>query len=226
MNTPALIYCAGGNSRFAEIAIAAGYKYGARLPSTVYGTLFFADQDYKTPNRTAYMQALAKHRPSVATVVDWQRDDQLPEVLSWCEEAAQYVECVLIVPKVQGGIDQIPRRIGGKEIVLAFSVPTRYGGTELPIWEFAGWPLHLLGGSPQAQMHYYWHLSTIADVVSADGNMANKMAHYCRFRRSQTGPKDHWVQLAEVGDGGWGTDANLEAFRRSCTNIMAAWRSL
>jgi len=224
---PDLIYCAGGNARFAEIAIAAGFRYGAQVPNyKIYADLWFADQNWKQPDRAAYMAALAQHRPHMATVLDWERGGQLDEVLSWAEEAAQYCERVLIIPKVHSGIDRLPRQLGGKEIVLAFSIPTKYGGTEVPIWEFSGWPIHLLGGSPQAQMHYARHLNAIADVVSADGNMANKMAHFCRFWRAKPGRKGHWVQLAEVGDANFGKDSNREAFRRSCENIMAAWRNL
>jgi hypothetical protein len=34
------------------------------------------------------------------------------------------------------------------------------------------------------------------------------------------------MQLAEVGEGDWGKDANQEAFRRSCENIKEAWSRL
>jgi len=220
-----LVYCAGGNPLFAEIAIGYGFRYGAQLPNyKIYGDLWFADQDWKHPDRPSYIAALARYKPYMATVLDWEYDQQITEVLEWAEEAAQYVERVLIIPKVIGGIDRLPRVIGGKTVVLAFSVPTTHGGTQVPIWEFAGWPIHLLGGSPQAQMHYASHLNALAEVVSTDGNMANKMAHFCRFWRAKPGPKGHWVQLAEVGNANWGKGANAEAFRRSCENIAAAWR--
>lgn len=222
-NVPELIYCAGGHHAFASIAKAAGFTLGAQLPCNVPFSIGFADQDWKKPNRSAYMQALAEHRPRMATVLDWERDEQLPEVLSWAEEAAQYCERVLIIPKVIGGIDQLPRRVGGADVVLAFSVPSTYGGTPLPLWEFTGWPVHLLGGAPQVQMRYALHLNSLAEVVSTDGNMANKMAHYCRFWRAQPSKKGFWVQLSEVGITDFGKDANAEAFRRSCTNIIEAW---
>lgn len=221
-----LIYCAGKNRAFEAIALAAGYTLGAQLPCTIYHPIGFADQDWKRPDRAAYMAALALHRPRMVTVLDWEREDQLGEVLSWAEEAAQFAERVLIIPKVIGGIDRLPRQIAGKPIVLAFSVPTKFGGTQLPLWEFAGWPIHLLGGSPHAQMRYAAHLNSLADVVSADGNMANKMAHFCRFWSPKPGNKGHFVQLAEVGAGDWGKGANAEAFRRSCVNIRTAWAAM
>lgn len=219
MATPALIFCAGGNKRYAEIAIEAGYKYGAQLPNTVYFPPYFADQDWKKPNRAAYMQELAKHKPFMASVLDWEKEDQLPEVLSWAEEAAQYVRVVMLIPKVQGGIKRLPWMIGGAEVRLGYSVPTKYGGTELFLSEFEGRPVHLLGGSPQKQMD----LTNYLNVVSVDGNMQCKMAQACRFWRKRKGVKGHWLTLSEVGDGNWGKDSNYEAFKRSCENIIAAW---
>ncbi len=228
------IYCADGNRRFAEIAIEAGFKYGAQLPNTVYFRPWFADQDWRNPNREAYMAALVEHQPTIATVLDWEHREQLPEVLDWAEEAAQYVEYILIVPKVIGGIPDIPRRIGGRDVVLAYSTPTKYAGTELPIWEFAGWPVHLLGGSPQAQMQLWRYLSNIADVVSVDGNYICKMA--TKFNQfwvpgvARYASNRWWPALREANDGKlWNDgagDAPYEAFRRSCENIVEAWKCL
>ncbi len=225
-----MIYCAGGNRRLAEIALAAGFRYGARLPDTVYFPLTLADQDYKRPNRAAYMAALETHRPQMATVVDWERDEDLPMVLDWAEEAAQYTERVVLVPKVLGGIDRLPRRIAGRDVVLGYSVPTRYGGTSVPSWEWRGWPVHLLGGSPHAQMHVYGHLAAISDVVSVDGNMAQKMAtRWCRFWRpgdARYASNRWWPTLVEADGKRWPQDGPYEAFGRSCANIMAAWERL
>jgi hypothetical protein len=231
MEAPTLIYCGGGNRRFYDIARAAGFEYGARLPDTVYGPLFFADQDFHNPEREKYMRALSEHRPTMATVLDWVQDEQLDEVLDWAEEAAQFVsELIMVVPKVMGGVGRLPRRIGGKTVVLGYSVPTRYGGTGLPAWEFAGWPVHLLGGSPHKQMELWRYLANIARVVSVDGNMTNLMAtRYCQFWAPGTAcyARDRWwPTLAEADGELWGQDAPYEAFRRSCKNIIAAWQRI
>lgn len=221
MPMPILIYCAGKNRRFDTVAYAAGYALGACLPATIYHPLYFADQDWKRPDRARYMAALAQHRPAMATVLDLERPEQHDEVLGWAEDAAVYVRQVLVIPKYSGAIDALPRSIGGADVILAYSVPTAYSGTEVPIWEFSGWPVHLLGGSPHAQMC----LTRYLDVVSADGNMANKMAHRGRFWSAEKGPKGHWRNLHEIGID-LPIDNNQEAFRRSCSNIMAAWRTL
>ena len=211
-----IIYCANGNQRFAQIAIDAGFRYGAQLPGTVYRAPWFADQDWKKPNREQYMAALAQHRPHMASVLDWERQEQLPEVLAWAEDAAQYVEVVMLIPKVQCGIPQLPRAIGGKPVRLGYSVPTKFGGSQLPAWEFAGWPVHLLGGSPHKQMA----LTQYFNVRSADGNLHQLMAvRFCEFWKN-----GKWLELNEHGEH-YENDAPYEAFRRSCENIMAAWRT-
>lgn len=224
-----LIFCAGKNPTFAAIAIAAGFRYGAQLPCATYGPVWFADQNWKRPDRTRYMQALAAERPHMATVLDWERPEQLPEVLGWAEDAASLVERVLIIPKLaswSNPLDRLPRRIGHAQVVAAYSVPTRHGGTDLPIRSFAGWPVHLLGGSPHEQMRLARVFAAHgAMVVSVDGNMHMRQANLLgAFWRAEKGRKGHWVQLSEVGDGDFGRDSNVEAFRRSCHNIMDAWR--
>ena len=166
----------------------------------------------------------------------------------WAEEAAQYAESVVIIPKVSGVIDRLPRRIGKARIVLGYSVPTRYGGTNVPLWEFNGWPIHLLGGSPEMQFALYalfsgtppptWlprkaarfyernrmFMAPGADVVSMDGNMASKLAtQRASFWRREPGVKGHWVNLREVGPG-VEHDAPYAAFELSMQNIAAEWR--
>ena len=148
MGIPQLIWCADGNKSHSDLAVASGWFYGARLPAKGLADhpLHFADQNWKEPDRAAYMKAIAQHRPIMATVLDWEREEQWPEVLDWAEEAAQHVvESILIIPKVPGMLGQIPRTIGGKPVRLAYSVPTTYGGSPVPLWEFAGWSVHLLG---------------------------------------------------------------------------------
>jgi hypothetical protein len=218
-NTPQpieVIYCANGNKRFAQIAIDAGFEYGAQLPGTVYHPIMFADQNWKNPNRERYMIALAKHQPRMATVLDLETSEQLGEVLAWAEEAAQHViETVIIIPKAFGIIEQLPRTIGGRQVRLGYSVPTRYGGTELPVWEFASWPVHLLGGSPHAQMK----MTNYMDVRSADGNYAQLMAS----RHNEFWRNGKWHELQDF-IGKVNVDAPYLAFAESCRNIMAAWR--
>jgi hypothetical protein len=215
MDMPTLIMCAGGNRRFAEAAIANGWQYGSRLPGypTTSIPIYFADQDWRKPARGRYIAALEQHRPRVATVLDLERASQFDEVMAWANDAAHIVPIVVVIPKVFGIIDRIPERIGTADVVLGYSVPTIHGGTPVPIWEFGRRPVHLLGGSPKKQMELAMYLN----VVSADGNMASKMATgYCKFWY-----RGRWEQLT-----GYGQDAPYAAFELSMKNIMEAWKCL
>jgi len=209
-----LIYCASGNKKFAEIAINAGFKYGSQLPFTVYYSPYFVDQNWKSPNRQSYFEAVAKHKPHMATVLDWERMAQLPEILSWAEEAASHVEVVVVIPKVQRGIDFIPHVIGGKPVRLGYSVPTSYGGTPLPYSDFIGRDVHLLGGSPEKQLR----LTKYLNVKSVDCNYHMGMA--TKFNKFWHGGK--WVRVETVA-GFVAKDAPYRAFELSCQNMIHAW---
>ena len=185
--------------------------------------LYFADQDWKRPDRARYMGLLAKHRPVLATVLDWEQPEQLPEVMSWALEAAQHIsEAVLIVAKVPGGVGDLPETIGGKEVRIAYSVPTSYGGSPLGLWELRGRSVHLLGGSPQKQVDVWRYLREICEVRSVDGNMAKKMAtSRCCYWTDIKSYRGHWLTLR----GFYGNGPN-ECVKRSCEAIVAFWRSL
>lgn len=218
-----MIWCADGNADHSRAALAAGWLYGVRLPARGMLTdvpLAFADQDFKRPDRGAYFFALSAYRPALATVLDWETPEQLPEVLSWGEEAAACVtEAVLIVPKVSGMIDRIPRRIGGKDVWLAYSVPTSYGGSPIFLEELRGRPVHLLGGSPHRQYETWRYLKGICDVRSMDGNAAKKAGtSRCLYWQRERAEKGHWRALD-----GFDGNGPTECVRRTCANVAAAW---
>ncbi len=169
------------------------------------------------------MDCLAQHRPSLATVLDWEEPEQLAEVLSWADEAARYVtEAVLVIPKVPGLVGEIPRIVGGKPVWLAYSVPTSYGGSPLGLWEYAGWPVHLLGGSPQKQREVWSYLRGICDVRSLDGNMAKKQAvSRCLYWTRDTTEKGHWQNISRAVT----MDAPDECLRRTLVNVHEAWQA-
>ena len=222
-----LIYCAGGNKRFADIAVRHGFTYGAQLPATVYHPVQFADQDWKQPDRAKYMAALKEHRPRMATVLDLEHEDQLEEVLSWADEAARYVETVIIIPKAFGIISKLPTTIRGKAIRLGYSVPTKFGATSVPVWEFGAWSVHLLGGSPQRQ----YTLREYLNVQSADGNYSQKQAvQRCQFFapvKISSGANGNFPQIGEVAVSAreWTEDVPYLCFNLSCINIKNLWRN-
>lgn len=219
-----LIFSGAHQSRFAAIALAAGFRYGAQLPNTVHAPPFFVDQDWRAPRREQYIDAVKTHRPALATVLDWEREEQLPEVLGWAEAIAAYVtDAVIIIPKVAGSVSRLPRVIGGRAVRLGYSVPTKFGGTEVPAWEFAGWPVHLLGGQPHTQLR----LSHYLDVRSVDGNYARlKAVKYCEYWANRTGPAGSrlWSRVPQP-DGPIPRDVPYIAFTMSCHNIIRAWQT-
>lgn len=242
-----IIYCAHPHERLYKAAQERGFLLGCQLPSTALRkhnkfSIHFADQDWKAwkkakeadkkdggnrivEHRSRYMDELKLFRPKVATVLDLEFPEQFEEVVSWAEEASQYVETVIIIPKYAGAISQIEsrfpdRKINGASIRLGYSVPTSFGGTKVHKSEFGDWPIHLLGGSPEKQMK----LSKIMNVVSVDSNMILKFANRCMVWvskdlmgcRASTVPLKSLIEFQADG-------AYFRAFELSATNVMAAW---
>lgn len=181
------------------------------------------------------MTALKEHKPALATVLDLEHIEQLEQVLDWAHEAAQHVsESVIIIPKVRGIIRKLPREICDKQVRLGYSVPTRFAGTTVPLTEFIGWPVHLLGGSPTAQMKLAGVGESSArlfdapalDVQSADGNYAQAMAlrhgNWYAPTRPAWSSNGEWPRMDDRYS--INEDMPYAAFRLSCINIQAAWR--
>lgn len=229
MAIPTLIYCAGGNRRYAEIALRYGFRYGAQLPDTCYYPPYFADQDFHRPNYTGYVAALKRHRPPLASVLDWMDARRLDEIIDLrATEIARYTDEVMIIPKVVGGMVDLNRKlptrtIGGKPVRLGYSVPTSHGKTDIDPAEFGDWPVHLLGGSPHDQLRYAPRMH----VVSADGNYSQKLAKLGAFFSPVriAGMRNQWYpQLQEMGLTHITTEVNHHAFTLSCINTLGLWK--
>jgi hypothetical protein len=215
-----VIYCAD-NEKYGRWA--KDYIYvGTQLPNKVYfDDLRFGDQDWKHPNRDAYLSMLRQYKPHIATVLDWERWDQRDEVLGWAEDAAAYSDVVVIIPKCGGSIAYLNekgiRTINGKQVRLGYSVPTSHGGTELFIGEFVGWPIHALGGSPKRQLE----LARYLNVASADGNYIHHKVKHGQFYNG-----NRWLQLREAGYNFEGQEIPEAVFRLSLPNYLRAFAAL
>jgi len=215
-----LIYCAGGNPRLSQIASEEGWLLGFRSDKTLGGyTASFVDIDYKQPDFARHLAVVARHQPKYAVVPDLSEAgvtmEDIDRAISQASQLAQYCEIPLIVPKLSGQLTLLPT-----SIAVGYSVPSRYGGASYPLWELAGRRVHLLGGSPRKQFQVYLHLSGIAEVMSADGNYAQKQA--VRYAEYWTGKK--WTEHEDTLQGK--VDLYLECFRRSCRNIRAYWQQI
>jgi hypothetical protein len=220
-----LIYCGGGNKRFAQIALAHGFLYGSRSDDTPCFPVDFVDLDYQAgrqawPNHRAFVR---EHRPQYAVAPDLMDVNDFSDIMREAEKLSQWAEHVIVVPKVHHSVQLI-----AEEYVIGYSVPTSYGGTELWVGEFVGRRVHLLGGSPTQQARIWQYLSS--HVVSVDGNVSMKLAtRFCQYfdpsRSVQNANNKWWPTIKEADGQRWPHEgAPYEAFRRSCQNLMRFWQ--
>jgi hypothetical protein len=102
-------------------------------------------------------------------------------VLDEAHALRQFADHVVIVPKAcqlaEGLSERIPRCF-----TLGYSVPSRYGGTPIPVSSFEGRAVHLLGGRPDLQRR----LAERLPVVSMDGNRFTLDARYGDYFDGET----------------------------------------
>jgi hypothetical protein len=223
-NTPHLdlIYCAGDNARLTEIAAQAGLLIGIRSGRSAHGyAVRFVDVEYQRPNFEKHLRAVARHRPKYATVPDLSESEvstqDVARALKQYEQLSDVCAIPLIVPKLPEQLALLPQ-----DVAVGYSIPTTYGGVSqrMKPWHFEGRRIHLLGGSPHAQIALYQQLSLCAEVTSADGNMAQLMAtQYARYW-----DQGHWV--AHPARGTHTPDLYLDCWRWSCAAIRRAWGHL
>ncbi len=144
---------ASHSKKVQNIAINQGWIPSARYTNLrdikTYKKIGFIDIDFKNYSFERHLEAVEKHRPHLTVARDIFNLDELSAILEEAEQLNKYADKVIIVPKdirFAGKIeDLIP-----KHFILGYSVPTKYGGTELDPYEFKR-PTHLLGGRPDVQ---------------------------------------------------------------------------
>jgi len=201
-----------------ELATSLGWYAGVRSGTVIYDAarpLYLLDIDYKAPDWTAHLAIARAEHPALAAIPDVMAVPDLPATLAMAEEMASHTDALLIIPKCRI-IHSLPRGIGGKPVVLGYSVPTGYGGTPLPVWEFRDWPVHLLGGTPRKQLD----LARFMTVVSADGNMAQMLAH----RGLAYDERGHPQLMARWEPKPSAPGMPARALERSLINIAALWQ--
>ncbi len=214
-----LIYCAGSNPVLAKVAQEEQWLLGVRSDRKDYGfPISFVDIEYRQPDWSAHLARVKVLRPWAAIVPDLsdQVVDQqdVARAVKQSEQLQRFCRFAFIVPKLPGQIALIPR-----EFPLAYSVPTSYGGALYPWWELEGRRVHLLGGSPHMQMQLYRYISNVAHVLSADGNMAQKLA----ISHAKYWQGGRWRSHPQAGQQ---QDLYPDCLRRSLRNIRLAWRDV
>lgn len=211
-----IIFCQGGTSPHSHIAFDEGWLPGARSDDTLRGRNkhvipVMIDWNFTQPNWGRHMTYIKRHRPKYATAPDIYSPDDLSETRDRVAEIAEYADHVIVVPKANGIIDEI---MTWPKVILGYSVPTKYGATDVPVWEFAQHPVHLLGGGPKAQLD----LSRFMNVISADCKAHFRAAGFGQYY-------DTSLRSQKITDAQKQDDTGLRsAFRLSCRNILDAWK--
>jgi hypothetical protein len=169
------------------MAITMGWQYGinskdnrvCKYADISNHKVVFVDNPYSDYVHRKHLEVVKKIKPKYATVRDIMSKEQcleagieyypLEQILDWAEEIIEYCENVIIIPKIDV-LDRI-----SEKYMLGYSIPTSHGGTELPIKAFSGRKVHLLGGSPNAQIAYWSEIPN--DVISLDNNYLHKIAY-------------------------------------------------
>lgn len=141
------------SKRVQKIASQNGWLPSARYTNLrdvkSFEKIHFIDIDFKNYSFTKHLEAVKTCSPHLTVARDIFDLDDLDIILKEAEVLNKYADKVIIVPKdvkFRGIIDTlIP-----KQYLLGYSVPTKYGGTELEPEEFKR-PTHLLGGRPDTQ---------------------------------------------------------------------------
>jgi hypothetical protein len=204
-----LVYVMDGNPRLARIAVEAGFLYGVRGTQAPYYPPAFLDLDWRRPDFGAHLERCRAWRPRFAVAGDAEDDQQLARVLHQATALRPLVPEVIVVPKAPGMVERVP-----EDYVVGLSVPSRFGATGAPFWEYRGRRVHLLGGSPTAQLRLGALLGPA--VVSLDGNSHLAAAKYGAWWDGR-----RWTE-GEAREPA-GPDMLYRAFARSCATIMAAW---
>jgi hypothetical protein len=137
-----------------------------------YDRLGFLDVNWKDYKFKQHLRAAIDTKPLVTVARDVENIEHLPSILDEAFELLQHATHVVIVPKDMRLKDEIEQRIP-PVFLLGYSVPTRYGGTKLPIAAFKR-PVHLLGGRPDVQRK----LAEQARIFSVDCNRFTLDAAY------------------------------------------------
>ena len=146
-----------------HIAVAKGWFPGARYTNLRDVRSFdltntgFLDIEWRRYNFQTHLAAAKSLRPHLTVARDIEDIFQLEDILCEAEHLNKYAEKVVLVLK-DLRLDGLVRNLIPSSFVLGYSVPTRYGGTALPLENFGDRPVHLLGGRPDAQRRLGEHL--------------------------------------------------------------------
>jgi hypothetical protein len=171
----------------AYIAVRSGFGLGiqsnnVRLREDIHWVQppSFVDCDYKHYQHEHHLGLVEWLRPKYATVRDVMTRQQCEaegieyvpssQILLWADDLSQYAQNVIVTPKYDC-LSEIPERY-----VLGYSATSSFGATAMPIRQFAGRRIHLLGGNWRDQLGYLALMGE--DIVSLHLNLAARGAMF------------------------------------------------
>ena len=159
-----------------SIAMRAGWKPGARYTNLRdcrhVGGPEFLDIDFRSYDFRTHLEVTSIVRPKLTIARDVFEMASLHSTIDQGYQLLEFSEKVAIVPKDVQLASSLEASIP-KDFIFGYSVPTRYGGTDIPMSCFRR-EVHLLGGRPDTQ----YQLSKSLNVVSLD---CNRFAFDARF---------------------------------------------
>jgi hypothetical protein len=207
-----------GRVDLTEYAGKKGYLRGARLDKADryanHGVAVdFLDMDWNDPDPDKLIRAAKDHRPKYVVAGDYLRDeDNTQRVNDRARQLRDLAENVIVVPKSPGDFQHVP-----EWCVVGYSVPTEYGGTDIPLREYVSLSnqIHVLGGTPHRQFDVVSQL-WLENVCSIDGNSIHKAATIGAKAWHPAVP--HWRKVDA-------DDAVERAYRESVDNLHAAHKA-
>ncbi len=165
---PCILRFVAHSKRVISIALHHGWLPGARYTNLrdvrEFDRLGFLDIDWENYNFKKHLSATKATNPVITVARDILDFNSLDEILDQASELSKYCTYVIVVPKDPRLGPSLSSLIPD-EYLLGYSVPSSYGGTQIPPSCFNR-PVHLLGGRPDVQRQ----LASLMPVVSLDCN--------------------------------------------------------
>lgn len=195
-NTKVLMHVAH-SKKVSSIALEYGWFPGARYTNMRdvrdFEEIGLVDINWKQYDFEKHLNAVSMLKPLFTVARDIEDIHELDDILYQADKLLQHSTFVIIVPKDTRLIDI--DTIIPPQYLLGYSVPTRYGGTEIPKESFKR-PVHLLGGRPDVQRN----LANFMPVVSFDCNRFTLDASFgdyfdgSKFRPHPTGGYENCIR--------------------------------
>lgn len=139
-------------------------------------TLDFIDMAWDEPKPDELVSACMRHQPKYAIAGDYEHvedgetvGEPIEKVNRRAQLLTQWVDQPIVVPHRSGEPAEVPDCA-----VVGYSTPTRYGGTEAPLWEYQGEDVHVLGGTMNNIKLVIEHLGS--NINSIDTNTMHRDA--------------------------------------------------